>query len=257
MSCGCYIQLDTPQSIMDTGNDYYNAGTDIFATIFTGTSFLYAAQMQAILWQIYRNIAIGGCDTEVWVIGMRDRLKCVGSKWDDIFAEMLETAMAGTTDRDYERIVKHEPIENTVGDLRTVRRTGTVEQDGSNTGTVTTVDTPTGSDQSVEEHENMPQTQVNTLTDRYVDARVIKNDTPAVIRTNQRTDNIGNTSTTENDLTDTETYVPNTKDTETFKANDTIPSVTFSQMLDAYPDIPYRFAHEFSDHFILRWYRWS
>lgn len=140
MTC---IEIDTPQSIMDQGNDYYEPGTDVFELIFTAAEgdFIYAETMIKALWSKWRRYMLGSCCTDRWVELMADRLDLIGHKWDDIFAAAIGTDLTGLTERSYERIVKREPIEGTEGDVRT-----------------------TGY-----EHESLPQTQ--TTTTKYLDER--------------------------------------------------------------------------------------
>lgn len=246
--CGCCIQIDTPQSIKDEGNDYYPEDTDIFAEIFDNSTLTNAELMQTALWASYRLRMIGSCNTPEWVQAMRDRLTIIGPKWDDIMTEAAQTVMTDMDADSYVRTIQRTAIEGTEGDVRTVRRTGTISQQGSNTGTVTTVDTPTGSDIRTEEHESLPQTP--TTDTKYLDSRDTITETPGVVRANQRTDNLENGGTTTNNLTDTDTYEPNTQDKETYNESRDIMAKTFSEMMREYPDILGGFAREFDMYFL-------
>lgn len=216
MTCDCCIELDTLQTIMDDGNDYYPENTDIVDTIFTmaGQTYTNATVMKQALWWKYRDYCIGACNTPKWVRGMADRLLFVGSKWDEIISKAyaLDTDLSSITDRSYERIVKREPITGTQGDVNTLSHTG--------------YDTHTM------EHESMPQTASGTT--KYLDARQTNTDTPGV--------------------TDTNTYTPNTQDTETYNADDTITAITFSDMMNNYPNVLLKYVDEFAEFFINRWY---
>ena len=206
--CGCRIEIDTPQSIKDEGNDYYDAGTDIFEEIFDGSALTNAALMQSALWATYRLRMIGSCDTEEWVQVMKDRLTIVGPKWDDIMSKAAQTVMTDMDADSYVRTIQRTAIEGTEGDVRTVERSGDV-----------TVGT---------EHESLPQTA--TTATKYLDSR--------------------QNTKTENNLTDTDSYVPNTQDKETYNESQDIMAKTFSEMMREYPDILGGFAREFSDYFI-------
>lgn len=250
----CCIELDTPASIMREGNDYYEKDTDIFAEIIeaSGTEFQNAELFLKALWWRYRNYIIGACDTEFWVQGMADRLNMVGQRWDEIFDRMLDTDLTDLTDRAYNRVIKRTAIPETDGDVRTIRRTGTVQDSGTNTGTVTTTDTPTGSNVHKMEHESLPQ----TLTDdtKYLDARQTDTETPGVVNTNLRTDNLASGNTRTDNLTDTDTYKPNTQDTENYEEFDTLNAVTFDSMVKAFPNVFIDFTDEFAEYFVDRWY---
>ena len=159
--CGCCIQLDTPQSIKDEGNDYYDAGTDIFAEIFEDSSLSNAALMQSALWAVYRLRMIGSCDTEEWVQVMKDRLTIIGPKWDDIMTTAAQTTMTDMDADSYVRVIQRTAIEGTEGDVST--------------------QSATGSDVNVVEDEDMPQTPIGT-SDRYLSRRSTATTTPSTIR---------------------------------------------------------------------------
>lgn len=211
MNCGCCIELDTPQTIMDEGNDWYEPDTDIFAEILTesGASYDNATVMTQALWWKWREHCIASCKTTSWVRAMADRLLLVGDKWDAIISKAYaeDTDLASITDRDYTRIV-------------------------TRSGTDTNVNSMTGSNVSVNEHESLPQTAAGST--RYLDARETRTDTPAVATTDQLTHN--------------------TTDTETYNADDTITAITFSDMMNNYPNVLLGFVDEFKDYFIDRWY---
>lgn len=214
--CGCCIELDTLQTILDEGNDYYDAGTDLIDEVFTehGGTFEYGDMMQQALWWRYRDLCIGSCNTPKWVRGMADRLGLIGAKWDSVFAKYDEqfTELTDLTDRSYERIIQRTAMDGTDGDVTTLSHTG------QNT--------------HVMKHESLPQTA--TTATEYLDARQTDTDTPGV--------------------TDTNAYKPNTQDKEIYKADDTIPAITFSDMMNNYPNVLLGFVNEFAEYFVNRWY---
>lgn len=211
MMCGACIELDTPQTIMDEGNRYYETGTDIFDEVFetAGQTFENATIMKQALWWKWRDFCLGACDTENWVRGMADRLCLVGRKWDEIISKAYseDVDMTSLTDRAY---------------IRTVTRTGTD----------TNVNSMTGDNVSKTEHESLPQTA--TTTTQYLDSRETVTQTPSVETTDELTHD--------------------TEDTETYDADDTITAVTFSDMLNNYPNVLMEFVGEFEGYFIDRWY---
>ena len=207
-ACGCCIEIDTPQSIMDEGNDYYPEDTDVFALMFEDSLLSNAELMQSALWATYRLRMIGSCDTEEWVQAMKDRLTIVGPKWDDIMTKAAETVMTDMDADSYVRVIQRTAIEGTEGDVRTVERTG---------------DVSVGI-----EHESLPQTA--TTSTKYLDSR--------------------QTTATENNLKDTDSYVPNTQDKETYNESQDIMAKTFAEMMREYPDILGGFAREFSEYFL-------
>lgn len=99
-------------------------------------------------------------------------------------------------------------------------------------GTDTNVSTPSGRNTSTSEHESLPQTVTGST--RYLDTRDTLTDTPGVTMTDQLTHN--------------------TQDTETYIADDSITAVTFSDMIQNYPNVLLGFTDEFRDFFIERWY---
>lgn len=232
MTC---IELDTPQTIMDEGNDFYDEATDIFAEVVTECEITLenAPLMRKALWWRYRDSAIASCDTERWVRGMADRLALIGQRWDDLISKAFEEDMADLTDRSYERTVQRTAIPGTEGDVRTVMH------DGSDTTEVSRE----GSNVHVMEHEALPQTESGAT--KYLDARQTDTDTPGVTDTTEYTPGV----------TDTELYTPNTQDKEIFVANDTPAAVTFAQVMQSYPQLLIGFTDEFSQYFINRWYR--
>lgn len=151
MSCDRCIVIDTPQSIMDEGNDYYPAETDIFETIFNmlSTTFVNASAMQAALWSKYRFYMLGSCCTDKWVRIMADRLEQIGERWDDIMTAAANGDLASLKELSYTRLIKRQPIPETEGDVRTTSY----------------------------EHESLPQTQ--TSTTKYLDERSGTSDTYA------------------------------------------------------------------------------
>lgn len=216
IGCGC-IELDTPQTIKDDGNDYYEPDTDIFDEIFTENGQTYANDtiMKQALWWKWRDFCIGGCDTEKWVRAMADRLGIIGHKWDAIISKAYDqdTDLTSLADRDYIRTLERTPISGTQGDKRTVSHSGT--------------------DKELTEHETLPQTATDET--KYLDSR--------------------NTVTVTPGVTDTEYYAPSTQDKETYQADDTITAITFSDMMNNYPNVVLGFVNEFSEYFIERWYR--
>ena len=209
MRCGCCIEIDTPQSIKDEGNDYYPEDTDIFAEIFEDSTLTNSALMQSALWATYRLRMIGSCDTEEWVQAMKDRLTIVGPKWDDIMTAAALTTMTDMDADSYVRTIQRTAIEGTEGDVST--------------------QSATGSDVSVVEDEDMPQTPIGT-GDKYLSRRSTATSTPSAVRTTK--------------------YAPNTQDMETYNESRDIMAKTFSEMMREYPDILGGFAREFSDYFI-------
>lgn len=137
------LELDTPDSILNEGNDYFEPGTDIFEEISqkAGVDFTYIDLMIDALWWRYRNWIIGACNTPDWVQGMADRLNMVGPRWEDIFSKMVNTDLTDLTDRSYDRTIQRTAIPNTEGDVTTHHY----------------------------EHENLPQTIATTT--KYLDAR--------------------------------------------------------------------------------------
>ena len=216
MSCDCCIELDTPQTILDEGNDHYDAGTDIFEEIFDTDNIEYTngeVMIQALWWK-WRDYCIASCNTPKWVRGMADRLGLVGHKWDAIFSKAFaeDTDLTSLEDRAYTRLIQRTAIEGTTGDTTTISHTG--------------------SDTHKIEHESLPQTASDTT--QYLDMRQTDTTTPGV--------------------TDTHKFAPNSQDRETFDANDTLTAITFSDMLNNYPNVLLGFVNEFDGYFIDRWY---
>lgn len=236
MSCPICFKLDTPQTIMDEGNDHYPPETDIIEEVFDslGLTLENSTVMQQALWWKWRDFAIASCDTPKWVRGMADRLGLVGRKWDEIISKAYaqDTDLTNLDDRSYERILQRTAIEGTEGDYREVKRTG----DDTN------VNSATGDNVQKTEFERMPQTASGST--QYLDSRETVTTTPSAITTDKLTRN----------TTDTEKYKPNTQDRETYKADDTITAVTFSEMLNNYPNVLLGFVSEFDGFFIDRWY---
>ena len=212
--CGCCIELDTPQTIYDEGNDYYEPETDIFQEIFDNTSYTNGTVMVQALWWKWRDYCIASCNTPKWVRAMSDRLGLIGHKWDEIITKAYaqDVDLTSLDDRDYIRTIQRTKIEGTNGDVRTISHTG--------------------SDVETTEHESLPQTASDTT--QYLDSRGKTTMTPGV--------------------TDTDTYVPNNQDKEVFQANDTLTAVTFQDMMNNYPNVLLGFVDEFKDYFIDRWY---
>ena len=159
--CGCCIQIDTPQSIMDEGNDYYPEDTDIFAEIFDGSTLTNAELMQTALWASYRLRMIGSCNTPEWVQAMKDRLTIIGPKWDDILTAATESVLTDMDADSYVRVIQRTAIEGTEGDVST--------------------QSATGSDVNVIEDEDMPQTPIST-GDKYLSRRSTATSTPSAVR---------------------------------------------------------------------------
>lgn len=235
MKCGCCIELDTPETIYEIGNDYYNVGTDIFEKIFDDTNYENATIMIQALWWKWRDFCIASCDTPKWVRAMSDRLGLVGHKWDAIISKAgaEDVDLTSLADRDYVRTIQHTKIDGTEGDKRTITREGTD----------TNVNSMTGDNVEKTEHESLPQT-ASTST-QYLDARSKVTTTPGVETTDELT----------HDTTDTDVFVPNTQDEEVFKADDSLTAITFAEMMNNYPNVLLGFVNEFEDYFIDRWYR--
>lgn len=159
---GCCIEIDTPQSIMNEGNDYYDAGTDIFAVIFEDSTLDWSEVMQMSLWSVYRYRMIGSCKTDEWVQAMKDRLYMVGSKWDDIMSKAADTDLTDMDADSYTRLVQRTAITGTDGDVST--------------------QSASGSDINVVEDEDMPQTPLSS-TDKYLSRRSTATSTPSAVRT--------------------------------------------------------------------------
>lgn len=236
MSCPICFKLDTPQTIMDEGNDHYPPETDIIKEVFDslGLTLDNSTVMQQALWWKWRDFAIASCDTPKWVRGMADRLGLVGRKWDEIISKAYaqDTDLTSLDDRSYERILQRTAIDGTEGDVREVKRTG----DDTN------VNSATGDNVQKTEFERMPQTASGNT--QYLDSRETVTTTPSAITTDKLTRN----------TTDTEMYAPNTQDREIYRADDTITAVTFSEMLNNYPNVLLGFVSEFDGFFIDRWY---
>jgi hypothetical protein len=207
----CCIQIDTPQSIYDEGNDYYEAETDIFEEIFEKASvnLEYDTLMQAAMWAVFRYRMIANCDTEEWVQVMADRLDMVGPKWDAIIDATDGLDLADLKEMHYKRTIQRTAITGTEGDVRTLSHSG--------------------HDDTLFEGENMPQTE--TSATKYLDRRDTTRFTPGV--------------------TDTEKYHPNTQDDETYDEEKDLAAVTFSRMMDSYPQIMTRFCDEFEAYFLV------
>lgn len=162
MSCGCCIEIDTPQSIKDEGNDYYDAGTDIFAVIFENSTLTNAELMQMALWASYRLRMIGSCNTPEWVQVMKDRLTLIGPKWDNILNAMQSSDLTDMDADSYTRLIQRTAIDGTNGDVST--------------------QSAEGSDVNVTEDEDMPQTPIGS-TDRYLSRRSTVTSSPNAVRT--------------------------------------------------------------------------
>lgn len=169
---GCTIVIDTPQSIKDMGNDYYEAGTDVFAEVFADSTLTHSELMQSALWAMYRVRMIASCDTPEWVQLMQDRLTLVGPKWDAIITKSLTEDLTDLHELYYQRVIRHEPITGTQGDV--------------------SVQSATGSDTVTNEDEDMPQTPIGS-TDRYLSRRSTSTSTPSAVRTTKYTPNTQDT----------------------------------------------------------------
>ena len=191
----CCLQIDTPQSIYDEGNDYYPAETDIFEEIFTVAegNFTYETVMQDALWHAFRYRMISSCDTEEWVQAMADRLNLIGPKWDAIIDKIDGVDLADLKELHYQRVIQRTAIDGTEGDVRTRKY----------------------------EHEKLPQTA--TTTTKYLDSR--------------------------DDTTDK--YAPNTQDTEDYDEERDLAAITFTKMMNAYPNIMLKFCDEFENYFLV------
>lgn len=223
---GCCIELMTPRILLEDDE------VDVFAEVLEDATYENKELMAKALWARWRDYCIGSCDLDGWVQGMKDRLTLIGDKWDAIMTKALETELNAITDRSYERIVQRTAIEGTDGDVRTL------EHEGKDTTEIS----HEGDDVNVMEHEAMPQTATGTT--KYLDAR----------QTDTRTNGMKDTTEYSPGVKDTEKYAPNTQDKETYHADDTIPAITFSDMMRNYPSVLMGFADEFSGYFINRWY---
>lgn len=105
----CCIEIDTPQSIYDDGNDYYDEGTDVFAEI-VGDTYDNSAVMQSALWAKYRYYMIGSTCTDRWVQAMKDRMTLIGAKWDAIFSKLADSDPTDIHEVSYSRQIDHTPI---------------------------------------------------------------------------------------------------------------------------------------------------
>lgn len=223
---GCCIELMTPRILLEDDE------VDVFAEVLEDAAYENKELMAKALWARWRDYCIGSCDLDGWVQGMKDRLTLVGDKWDAVMTKALETELNAVTDRSYERIVQRTAIEGTDGDVRTL------EHEGKDTTEVS----HEGDDVNVMEHEAMPQTASGAT--KYLDVR----------QTDTRTNGMKDTTEYSPGVKDTEKYAPNTQDKETYHADDTIPAITFSDMMRNYPSVLMGFADEFSGYFINRWY---
>lgn len=261
MSCPICFKLDTPQTIMDEGNDHYPPETDIIKEVFDslGLTLENSTVMQQALWWKWRDFAIASCDTPKWVRGMADRLGLVGRKWDEIISKAYaqDTDLTSLDDRSYERILQRTAIDGTDGDVREVKRTAIDGTDGDvrevkRTGDDTNVNSATGDNVQKTEFERMPQTASGST--QYLDSRETVTTTPSAVTTDKLTHDTTDTEKYAPNTQDTEKYAPNTQDRETYKADDTITAVTFSEMLNNYPNVLLGFVSEFDGFFIDRWY---
>lgn len=214
LMCGC-IEVDTPQSIMDDGSmdGEYAAETDIFEEI--------------------ADTAAGEFTTEALMRSMlwnRYRYEGIGScdskRWVQVMADRLD--MIGPKWEDI--LTKLEDVD--MADLAELAYTRRVDRTAipDTVGTVRTVG-HTGNDVTVTGNETLPQSPVDGYS--YLDNRT--------------------TATRTNGQTDTETYKPNERDDETYKEYRDIEAATFARLVKEYPDLPDRFAAEFSDLFLGRW----
>jgi len=202
IGCGCCIELETPKSILEEQE------LDVFAEITDESGLTYKSVMKQALWHYYRIRCIGSCDVDEWMQAMKDRLALVGPKWDAVLDRASQTDLTDLYDRKYEREIKHTAIDGTEGDVST--------------------DSTEGSNTSVTENEDLPQTVTGSA--KYLSARVTVTDTPGVTRTSK--------------------YKPNTKDTESYAEDKDLPAREFDKMMTAYPTVLYNFAREFEPYFI-------
>ena len=256
MNCGRCIELDTPQTIKDEGNRYYEADTDIFSEVFdvSGLTLSNRTIMIQALWWKWRDYCIASCKTPEWVRGMADRLGLVGRKWDEIITKAYadDVDLTSLDDRSYERIVQRTAIPDTDGDVRVITREGTDTNVNSKTGEDTQVTSQEGDDTQLTEHEALPQTSTDST--KYLDSRQTVTTTPGVETTVTTTPGVETTDELTHNTTDTETYAPSTQDKETYVADDSLTAVTFSDMLNNYPNVLLGFVEEFDGYFIDRWY---
>ena len=215
LSCCKCMEVDTPQSILDDGSldGGYAAETDIFEEI--------------------ADTAAGQFTTEALMRSMlwnRYRYEGIGScdskRWVQVMADRLD--MVGPKWEDI--LTTLEDVD--MADLAEMAYTRRVDRTAipETVGTVRTVG-HTGNDVTVTGNETLPQSPVDGYS--YLDNRT--------------------TATRTNGQTDTETYKPNERDDETYKEYRDIEAATFARLVREYPDLPDRFAEEFSDLFLGRW----
>lgn len=210
---GILIEIDTPNSIIVQGNDYFPQGTDIFEVAMGYSSISIENQdvLKIALWGKFRYYMLGNCDTERWAHAMAARMDLVVPKWDRIVTILAEADPSDINDLTYTRVVKRTAVENTPGTVRTISHSG--------------------SDVTVNESEILPQTP-NT-GQRHVDNKV--------------------TGTRTNGQTDTDTYNPNEKDHEEYHQQSDIAAVTYKRLMENWPEWREDFVREFEDLFCNCW----
>lgn len=161
--CDCCIEVPTPQSIYDEGEGSYPAETDIFDEIFDDSGLDNKEIMASSLWATYRYYMIGSCNIDTWVQAMKDRTAIIGPKWDAIFSKLSDenVDLSDLHELIYDRVIRHEPIEGTDGDVRTISHEG--------------------DNKTLVEAESLPQTATQPV--RYLDRRDTTTVTPGVTDT--------------------------------------------------------------------------
>lgn len=255
MTC-CECCFDTPQSIIDKGNDHYPAGTDIFEEIFekAGSDLTYEELMKVALWATYRYRMIGSCDTPEWVQAVADRLDLVGPRWDAIIDATDGLDLADLKELHFVRTIQRTKIDGTEGDVRTLKRTAITGTEGDvrtliREGTDTNVNSKTGEDVVLTEDESLPQTATDAT--QYLDRRTKVTTTPEVETTDELTHDTTDTEKYAPNTQDQESYAPNNQDTETYDEERDLAAVTFVRMMDAYPNLMMRFCDEFEAYFMV------
>lgn len=76
--CGCCIEVETPQSILDDDN------LDVFSVILTNYG-TYKQTCSDYLWEMYRYRMLGSCDRNRWIQAAKDRADFLLHKYGVIF----------------------------------------------------------------------------------------------------------------------------------------------------------------------------
>lgn len=248
--CGC-CKLDTPQSIMDEGNDYYEETTDIFSEVINTVdgAFEHGDVMRKALWHGYRLRMIASCNTPEWVQAMADKLDIVGPKWDALISKAADTDLTDMTEMSYKRSVKNHAIAGTDGDVRTVSHSGSDTDILTYSGQDMSVVGRTGTDTKTVETEDMPQTPIQA-NERYLSGRTTETDAPGVTETTTVTPGTTETRTMTPGVIDTDKFMPNNQTDEDYSEERDISAVTFRKLIENYPEILSGFIKEFESYFL-------